>query len=735
MKEISWMKVRVRKVRHLHQVRRLESFFQISYFCLKFTIFKRKPSSKRNGIRGIKAVALENKELLYKEELLLLAPSLVGLKLLAIRGDYFKQVIGEVPRELVWLCWFNIGQRSLPTWLSLKNLRVLQLSEHFGRQEHHLEELWKAESDAPLQLRELVIANCYKFQRFPNSIGCLSELKKIVITGHGNNIRSLPEEFCHLQFLEHLELQWCEMLSLLPSNFGNLRNLRYLDLSRCTELKSLPVSFKNLILLQYLNLEMCRKLILRSDDLQNITKLEFLSLFRCEQLEELPHHITNQVSLRELYLGGGKMLRELPIEIGRLSRLRKMRIGGHFISLPNSLGDLSSLAYLSICDSTNLESLPTSLGDLSSLTNLSIQYCDNLESLPTSLGDLSLTNLAICGCSKLKCLPSSIGHLNHLEHLEISECSISQVDFGAASLSFALNNLKWMELKQTEVCRISISDDCFPCLQTLELDRNYQLTEIRALPVKLEWLHIKSCPQLDVLPSFAQLTCLREFDVEGCDRIEKIDGFEDCTKLEILRLHTCSEVPSIESLEQMKELRQVELKANKGSAIENCIQTIKKWPDGIIICTPAIPDASSLVDSFKCGLSPDLFVVDSFSNKDILCTSILQEKHTSNGNAIMVGFVVNNVSARQLKIALFHDDNTCGSIISEMGTGEGRWALIGVFTQRSRWNSGKDLFSLCTLDHDLHVEVKAEVERGSAVRGEEQRLVEASLRLLHSICM
>ncbi|XP_059070219.1 disease resistance protein RPV1-like [Cryptomeria japonica] len=450
-----------------------------------------KQTKKKSGIRGIKAASTGIKEqLFYREEhtpdisrvFWLLTPYLVRVNLLEIEGDYFSQIIHEISRKLVWLHWSHIGQRNLLAQLSLESLRVLHLDEiykNFPVWKHHLEELWEAESDAPLQLRELVISSCYNFQRFPNSTGCLIELKKIAITG-SSNVRSLPEEICHLQLLEHLTLSRCAMLSSLPNSFGDLANLQYLDLPWCQNLKGLPDSFKNLMLLEYLNLRGCGELILRSDDFQNITKLECLDLSKCNQLEELPRHITNQVFLREFYLDGLQRLRE--IKIGQLSKLQKMVIQSELLtSLPNSLGYSVSLKNLSLWGCYNLKSLPTSfkkfssltslsisscrslksfipsLENLSSLTRLSISLCNNLESLPNSFANLfslahlsiqccyslkslpaslenvsSLTYLSIDSCRKVKCLPFSVGCHNLLEDLFIFNCPISQVEFEVA---------------------------------------------------------------------------------------------------------------------------------------------------------------------------------------------------------------------------------------------------------------------------------------------------------------
>ncbi|XP_057827591.2 disease resistance protein RUN1 [Cryptomeria japonica] len=654
--------------------------------------------------------------------------SSLGPKIFVIRGDYFNKAIYEVSRDLVWLRWSEIGQRNLPSQLSLKNLSVLELYEDYlGRGGNHLKELWETDSDAPVQLRVLVISGCLKFQRFPTSIGRLNLLKKIVIV-HGFNLTILPEEFCHLRSLEDLVLHACRQLSSLPTNFGDLRSLRSLDLSCCGKLSMMPDSFKKLMLLQYLNLESCHELILASEDFENITKLEYINLIRCSQLKELPRHLTNQACLRELYLApsgrfifmGGKMrLRELPINIGQLSRIQKISIGSELLTtLPTSLGDLSFLTNLQIGRCPNLESLPTSLGDLSSLTTLVIYDCSSLESLPTSLGDLpSLRNLSIVACKDLFSLPASLERLNLLEHLRIDACPINCLPSG-------LSNLKDIVLKGTQVCRISMSEDRYPRLESLELKENHHLTEIEAVPttvrsiemsdckmlkklrvpcdlVNLERLQISYCPELEELPSFAHSTSLREFElVYGCYRIQKIKGLENCTRLESLRVETCWEVPGIESLEGMEKLRVVELRASKGSVIERCIQTIEKWPDEISICMPAVPEASSIVDSLP--LSPNLVL---FHSLQIGPMSTLVKLPPSNGDALMLCCVINSVSS-------------FNTLVPPQGIfflKEGRWAWVGVYKSQN----GNE-FIIGTVKNDT-----CKVEKCLAVRGDKQKVVEA----------
>ncbi|XP_057839192.2 disease resistance protein RPV1 [Cryptomeria japonica] len=612
-----------------------------------------------------------------------LTPSLVGLKYLVASGDNFNQVMSDISREMIWLRWFQIGQRNLPSKLPLRNLRVLELSERSDAEHHHLEELWgETDGKGPLQLRQLLISHCHNFQGFPNSIGFLIHLKKIVII-ESHNLTSLPDEFCHLQSLERLVLFLCKRLSSLPSNFGNLSNLWHLNLWNCMELRGLPVTFKNLKLLKYLNLGRCSQLTFTTEDLnflENVTKLEFLNLSQCKKLEELPRQVTNQASLRELYFSGTS-LRELPDDIGQLKRLTGMTI--HHLSLT---------------------SLPTSLGDLSSLTYLVIRDCPRLE------------------CLGVKCLPESIRQLKNLQELRLYDCPISELDFGAASLPrYGLSKLKQIALKETEVCRISFSEDCCPHLESLRLFNNHHLKEIEELPRTLKSICLENSEMLKNIPSFAGFTSLRKFHLRGCYGIEKIEGLENCTRLEKLTVETCWEVPGIESLEHMQNLKKLKLRANNGSVIERCIHRIRKCADEeIIICARAVPDAASLVHS---SLSPNLIIVDSISNQNIKSRPKLLLKSPTNDDAIMFCCVINCVSSQM----------TLRSKRKEYSVevGKGRWALVGVVTQRcigiEEEDCGQVEFSI--RGHE-YVEYWGEVEKGLVVRGAEQAAVEAFRSLL-----
>ncbi|GLJ48058.1 hypothetical protein SUGI_1014730 [Cryptomeria japonica] len=164
----------------------------------------------------------------------------LGLKIFVGNGDFINQDQVEISRELVWLQCEEFEHKNLPSWLSLKKLRVLELFNA-----RSLEGLWEREADAPLQLRELVMSGCDSLREFPRSIGHLKNLKKLIIDDNVicNTLIDLPQDFCYLQSLEHLAITACHKLSSLPNNFGELANLQRLNLCHCIMLKMLHDSY------------------------------------------------------------------------------------------------------------------------------------------------------------------------------------------------------------------------------------------------------------------------------------------------------------------------------------------------------------------------------------------------------------------------------------------------------------------------------------------------------------
>jgi hypothetical protein len=200
-----------------------------------------------------------------------LSVDMYGLQLVSAEGDCLGSISNMVKQsDLTWLRWDRCPYPSLPPWIPLRNLRVLEVA---GDQ---LETLWKDASEAPLQLRELYIGTLL---RFPRSIGQLEHLERIELEGI---IPELPEEFFNLRSLKHLKLS--TGMESLPDSLGNLTNLRHIDLSHSMDLQMLPPSFGNLTELQHINLNGCLRLERLPDSFGNLSRLKHICLTGCSGL-------------------------------------------------------------------------------------------------------------------------------------------------------------------------------------------------------------------------------------------------------------------------------------------------------------------------------------------------------------------------------------------------------------------------------------------------------------------
>ncbi|KAJ0886893.1 putative leucine-rich repeat domain superfamily [Helianthus annuus] len=147
-----------------------------------------------------------------------------------------------------------------------------------------------------------------QLRTIPNSIGCLSKLKTLNISG--NLLQSLPKTIQNCKALEHLNLSVnSNKLTFLPSSTSHLTNLCHLD-ARLNHLGSLPNDLGNLINLEILNIS------------QN---------FR--YLDTLPYSLGLVFSLVELDISHNN-ISTLPDSMGCLKRLRKLHLEGNPLMSP-----------------------------------------------------------------------------------------------------------------------------------------------------------------------------------------------------------------------------------------------------------------------------------------------------------------------------------------------------------------------------------------------------------------
>ncbi|GLJ45358.1 hypothetical protein SUGI_0954730 [Cryptomeria japonica] len=226
-----------------------------------------------------------------------------GLQILSVRGSEFTEEFATLSEDLVMLVWKDFPLSHVPSWLTLKNPRVLELD---GADE--LEELWQNNSDPPLQLSELILRNCRKLQWLPSSIRRLHHLKRLVAHFPGS---SLTVECWGLQSLENSRL-YAPFLSSLPDGFDDFTSLRNIDLHNCKRLNMLPDSFSQQKHLINLNLSNCETLSSLPDDFGNLTSLRSIDLGYCKGLKMLPASFSQLLHLTDLYLSNCEQIEELP---------------------------------------------------------------------------------------------------------------------------------------------------------------------------------------------------------------------------------------------------------------------------------------------------------------------------------------------------------------------------------------------------------------------------------------
>lgn len=491
------------------------------------------------------------------------------LQLLRANGDCLRNISNVLTySDLLWLCWNDYPYPSLPSWIPIKNLRVLELPNDGCQVQElddssavlsscQLETLWERENEAPLQLRELLIG--HSLLQFPKSIGKLKHLEKIV----ANYVETLHEEFFNLRSLKHLRvhthmellseslgnltnLQYLDLsgssylqklpdsfgnltnlhylnlsgsyFQMLPHSFGNLTNLRYLDLSQNFNLQTLPPSFRNLVQLKHLCLKDCSRLMLSGETFGNITTLESLDLQCCGDMEELPVQVTSQRFMEKLYLWNTK-LRELPCAIGSLSNLKVL-----------------------VLECLMLEMLPASLGNLGCLKELTFSGCSRLKCLPDSIGELKqLTKLWIRQ-GIIEYLPMCVTELNNLEDLSVTDCPLHTLSFAGigkvakgknasidgrilfSSIGKCMLRLKELQLWGTQIKEISFSEGVCSNLQHLDIKFCHKLVEIGTLPTSLVSLELEDCPVLKKITGLCGLSKLVRLDIHECQGLKNLRG-------------------------------------------------------------------------------------------------------------------------------------------------------------------------------------------------------------------
>ncbi|KAK7367065.1 hypothetical protein VNO80_09073 [Phaseolus coccineus] len=207
----------------------------------------------------------------------------------------------------------------------------------------------------------------------------------------------------HLPCVEKLDARRIDATASFIEGVGeNMGCLKSLDIRLIKGVMVLPYQLRKLGAIEYLRIEFWDDLEYFSEHvLEGLSSLKSLTISNCEKLKSLSEGVRHLTCLESLIIWYCPELVTLSSNMSQLTTLWTVTIGG-FSTLPYGLQCVPSLTTLHInyCRST---SLPDWLGEMTSLEKLEILKCGELRSLPSSIQRLTnLSLLYIRECPYLK---------------------------------------------------------------------------------------------------------------------------------------------------------------------------------------------------------------------------------------------------------------------------------------------------------------------------------------------
>ncbi|XP_048426023.1 putative disease resistance protein At3g14460 [Pyrus x bretschneideri] len=213
---------------------------------------------------------------------------------------------------------------------------------------------------------------------------------------HCQNLKSLPDDLCHLSNLQTLIIRYCGSLVSIPRLSGGRRpsNLREISIRDCEKLEALPEDMHNLNSLEELRIDYREGLPFPP----NLTFLSINKVKSCKSLWKLEWGLQRLNSLRMLWISG-----EDPDTVSFRPDMVRMEM-----LLPKSVTELIIVGF------PNLKKLSgKGFQFLTSLQSLRLFNCPKLASIPEEGLPPSLERLDIFGCPVLKerCQPGKVSHI------------------------------------------------------------------------------------------------------------------------------------------------------------------------------------------------------------------------------------------------------------------------------------------------------------------------------------
>jgi len=243
-------------------------------------------------------------------------------------------------------------------------------------------------------LEELILENLPKLERLlRDGVEMLPRLSQLTIKKVSNfkfprlpsvekldveSIDDVERVVGNTPCLKTLNIESIKGVKTLPDKLGMLNALEVLHIDDWYDLEYFPEHvLEGLTSLRVLRINYCHKLKSLSEGVRHLACLERLTINECPELVGLPNNMSQLTALRDVLI---QYCSTLPDGLQRVPSLRSLYIF-HYksTSLPDWLGDMTSLQKLDIWDCKELRSLPSSIQRLTNLSHLIIRGCPHLE--------------------------------------------------------------------------------------------------------------------------------------------------------------------------------------------------------------------------------------------------------------------------------------------------------------------------------------------------------------------
>ncbi|XP_004509927.3 uncharacterized protein [Cicer arietinum] len=350
-------------------------------------------------------------------------------------------VIGQLSRLEVLDLSYNMLSGHIPQ--SITNLTSLQ--EMYLSSNYFSGEIPKGILGDLSQLRTMELDNNQLSGNISSILKFNNSLLQDFNLGYNNLSGNLPSNICQgLPNLRYLNLYYNELSGDMPTIWHQCEVLDELELSYNSFNKGpMPLGIRNMTKLRYLHL--CgNNLEGNIPSLYNMTSLRVVRFDENYLNGSLPNDFFNQLpKLENFTLYSNQFQGSIPQSIGNCSSLIFLGLAGNFFtgSLPKEIGYVDQLKFLILANNSFSGSIPSKLFNMSKLTYLHLEQNYFSGIIPSNKGYTlpSLQQLHLSLNNFVGNIPINICNASNLIQFQVSYNSFS------GTLPNAFGNLRFLE--------------------------------------------------------------------------------------------------------------------------------------------------------------------------------------------------------------------------------------------------------------------------------------------------